>query len=116
MCLSVRPSVVHPSHNPSICPSIFCFGMITRVNINRFSVKIWFGIAYGQILQNFDSYLPETCTYFCFRTITCKCQGIITKLGKCIDIKEIRFGNAYGQISSVFDRVTCLRHDNGGVL
>ena len=33
----------------------------------------------------------------------CKCQGILTKLGTCIDIKEIWFGVANGQISSMFD-------------
>ena len=31
-----------------------------------------------------------------------KCQGILTKLGTCIDIKEIWFGIANGQISSDF--------------
>ena len=45
-----------------------------------------------------------------------KCQGIITKLGTCIDMKEISFGIANGQISSMFDRVICWRHDNCGVL
>ena len=45
-----------------------------------------------------------------------KCQGILTKLGTCIDIKEIWFGIANGQISSIFDRVICQRDDNGGVL
>ena len=49
---------------------------------------------------------------FSFRAITCKCQGISTKLGTCIDSKEI----ANGQISSMFDRVICPRQDNGGVL
>ena len=43
----------------------------------------------------------------------CKCQGILTKLGTCIDIKEIWFGIANGQISSVFERVICPRHNNG---
>ena len=33
----------------------------------------------------------------------CKCQGILTKLGTCIHIKEIWFGIANGQISSMFD-------------
>ena len=33
----------------------------------------------------------------------CKCQGILTKLGTCIDIKEIWFGIANGQILSIFD-------------
>ena len=45
----------------------------------------------------------------------CKCQGILTKLGTCIDIKEIWFGIANGQTSSIIDKVICLRHDNGGV-
>ena len=33
-----------------------------------------------------------------------------------MDVKEIWSGIAYGQISSMFDRVICLQHDNGGVL
>ena len=32
-----------------------------------------------------------------------KCQGILTKLGTCIDIKNIWFGKANGQILSIFD-------------
>ena len=43
-----------------------------------------------------------------------KYQGILTILGTCIDMKEILFGIAYGQLSSMFDRVICPRHDNGG--
>ena len=48
----------------------------------------------------------------------CKCQGILTKLGTCtcIHVKEMWFGIVNGQISSVFDRVICRPHDNGGVL
>ena len=35
----------------------------------------------------------------------------------CIDIVEIFFGIAHWRISSaVFDKVICLRHENGGVL
>ena len=45
-----------------------------------------------------------------------KCQGILTKLGTCIDMKEILFGNANGQLSSMFDIVICPGHDNCGVL
>ena len=46
-----------------------------------------------------------------------KCQGILIKLGTCIDIEEIRFGIANGQISSVFDRVIiCPQHNSGGLL
>ena len=32
-----------------------------------------------------------------------KCQGILIKLGTCIDMKDILFGIANGQISSMFD-------------
>ena len=39
-----------------------------------------------------------------------KHQWIFTKLGMCVDIVEIWFGIANGQISSIFDRVICLRH------
>ena len=45
-----------------------------------------------------------------------KSQGILTKLGTCIDMKEIWFGITNGQILPVFDRVICQWHDNGGVL
>ena len=41
-----------------------------------------------------------------------KSQGILTKLG----MKEVWFVIADGQMSSMFDRVICPRHDNGGVL
>ena len=39
-----------------------------------------------------------------------KYQGILTKLGTCIDIKQIWFRSANGQISSNFDGVICPRH------
>ena len=69
-----------------------------------------------------------------------KCQGILTKKGKrkvqgvpqsqtaapprpqeeeenkpstCIDMKEFWLGIPYGQISLIFDRVICLRNNNG---
>ena len=48
--------------------------------------------------------------------ILSKCQRIITKLGTCIEVKEIWFGIANRQISSIFDRIICLPHDNGRVL
>ena len=46
----------------------------------------------------------------------CKCQGILTKLGTCIDINDIWFGIANGQVSSMFDEIICPLHDNCGVL
>ena len=36
--------------------------------------------------------------------------GVLTKLGTCIDTKEVWFGIANGHISSVFDRVMCPQH------
>ena len=42
-----------------------------------------------------------------------KCQEILTKVGTCIDVI---FVIADRQISSVVDKVSCPRHDNGGVL
>ena len=45
-----------------------------------------------------------------------KCHGIFTKLGTCIDIKEIWFGIANGHISSNIDGVICPGHNNRGVL
>ena len=46
-----------------------------------------------------------------------KCQGILTQLGTCIDIKEIWFGIAKEQIYlSFFDRIICLWNNNGGAL
>ena len=61
--------------------------------------------------------MPETRPLFSFPDYNLsKCQGILTKLGTCIDIKEIWFWIANGQILSTFDRVICPRHDNGRVL
>ena len=75
----------------------------------------WFGIANGQISSVWQSCLPKTRPHFHFSDDNfSKCQGILTKLGTCIDMK-ILFGIAYGQISSMIDRVICLWHDNGGV-
>ena len=51
-----------------------------------------------------------------FSNNLCKYKRILTKLGTCIDIKEIWFGIANGQISSISDRVICPRHDKCGVL
>ena len=45
-----------------------------------------------------------------------KIQWIFTKLGMCLDIVEIWFGIASGQILSIFYKVICPRHNNGGVL
>ena len=97
-------SVVHPSvrfsfldDNLSKRQWIFTkLGMCT-------DVENWIGIANGQISSKFDgSYLPET-PIFSFRDDNLSKKDF-TKLGTCIDMKEIWFGIANGQISSWFNR------------
>ena len=67
-------------------------------------VAIWFGIAKGQILSNFDTVVCRRHAQFSFPDDNfSKLQWIFTKLGMCIDIVEIWFGIANGQISSNFD-------------
>ena len=58
-------------------------------------------------LSNFEVICPRSVIFSFPDNKLCKCQGNLTKLGTCIDIKEIWFGNANGQIASMFDRVIC---------
>ena len=61
-------------------------------------VGICFGIANGQILSNFDEVIcPRHAHIFVSHDNLSKCQGILTKLDTCIDIKENWFGIANGQ-------------------
>ena len=69
---------------------------------------------FHQILTELSA--PDTLIFLFPDDDLSKYQGILTKLGACIDMKEILFGIANGQISSMFDRVICLRHSYGGVL
>ena len=74
-------------------------------------VESWFGIANGQISSSFDGVIcPRHAQFFVSEDnmSTSKYQRILTKVGTCIDIKEIWFGIANGQILS--DRVICPRH------
>ena len=76
-------------------------------------VEIWFGIANRQISSIFDRVICPTGPHFHSPDDNLsKCQGILTELGTCIDMKEIWFGNAYGNNFIVI----CLQHDNDGVL
>ena len=59
----------------------------------------------GKYLQNLTELSTQDTAIFVFWTITSKCQGILTKHGTCIDIKEMWFWIANGQIMSVFERV-----------
>ena len=71
--VSVNPSVVRPSvhilfpdDNLSKHPWIF-----TKLGMCIDIVEIWFEVANGLILSNFDVYLPETGPYFRFLMIIC---------------------------------------------
>ena len=57
------------------------------------------GLANGQILSIFYSYLSEPPIFLFPDDNLSKSQGILTKLGTCIDMKEIWFWIANGQIS-----------------
>ena len=46
------------------------YWLFTKLGVCIDSVEIWFGIADGQILLIFGSYLPATHLYFHFWTIT----------------------------------------------
>ena len=73
---------VRPSVRPSVCRTFVCLSfpddnlskhqwIFTKLGMCIDIVDVWFGIANWQILWDFDgSYLPETCPYFRFRTIT----------------------------------------------
>ena len=66
-------------------------------------------IANGHISSSFDELSAQDMSIFSFPGDNLsKCQGILTKLGTCIDKKEIWFRIVYGQILSMFDRVICL--------
>ena len=59
-------------------------------------VESWFGIANEQISAELSA---RDMPIFSFPDNNLSmCQGILTKLGTCIDIREIWFGNANGQI------------------
>ena len=114
MCLSVCPTYVCPFIHISYTGVnlskhqwiLTKLGMIRCIDI----VEFWFGIANGQILSIFDSYLPATCQYFLLPDDTLsECKWIVTKLYMCIDIAEIWF-IAKGKIWSIFDRVICPPH------
>ena len=81
------------------------------------SIDICSGIANGQIYPFLTELsAPNTSIFYFQDNNLSKSQWIFTKYDMCIDIVEICFGIAYWQISSIFYRVICPWHDNGGVL
>ena len=70
----------------------------------------------GSLMGQFHQILTElSALFFILGQNLSKSQEILTKLGMCIDMKEIWFRIANEQVSSMFDSVICLRHYNGRV-
>ena len=93
----------------------FRFRMITCVNISGFSPNFvcalilwsWFWIANGKFLQILMELSARDTPIFSFPDDNLsKCQGILTKLGTCNDMKEIWFLIANGQISSMLTELS----------
>ena len=89
----------------------FRFRMITRVNVSGFSPNlvqalILWRSGLGLLMSKFRQLLMELSARDIFSfpdDSLSKPQGILPKLGTCIDIKENWFRIANGQISSIFD-------------
>ena len=69
--------------------------------------EIWFGIADGQILSNFDRVICPRHTQFSFPDDNLsKLQWIFTKLGMYIGIVEIWFGIAKGKYRQILTELS----------
>ena len=118
---------IFDSYQPTIHP-VFTFRTITWVNLNGFSPNLicafmlWSSaLGFLIVMGKFRPFLIELSArntsgvYFRDNNLS-KSLWIFTKFDMCIYIVELNFGIAHWQISSIFDRVICLQHDNGGVL
>ena len=91
--------------------------IFTKLGICIDIVKIWFGIANGQILSILDSYLPATHPYFCFWMITwINVDWFSPNLVCALIVWRSAFGLLMGKFCQFFYRVICLSHDSGVVL
>ena len=68
------------------------------------TVEVWFWIAMEKFCQILTELSARDTPIFSFPNDNLS-QGILTKLGIFIDMKEILFGINIGQIWSMFDRV-----------
>ena len=91
-----------------VLPSIFCFRMskhhwiFTKLGMHIDIVEIWFGIAWAHFVNFWQSYLPTTHPYFCFRMITWVNFNELSPSDMGIDFMEIWIAN--GQFPSSFGR------------
>ena len=65
--------------------------MFTKIGMFIDIVEIWFGIANRHISSNFELSARDTPIFSFKDDNLSKCQVILTKLGTCIDTKEIWF-------------------------
>ena len=78
---------------------------------------LWDCYMYGQILSIFEKrYLPQYLHIYFLDNNLGKFQWVFKKFDTCIDIVETCFDIAHWHILSIFFRVICPWHDNGGVL
>ena len=92
--------------------------VINRFLPNLVCALILWSSALGLLLGKFHQFLTVICLqnisiYFLENNLS-KFLWIFTKFDMCIDSVEIWFGIAHWQIASIFGRVTCEWHDNGG--
>ena len=99
VCLSARQSYVRPSRisfpDENLSKHQWIF---TKLGMCIDSIEIWFEIASGQTSSNFDSYLPETCPYFRFRTMTCvNVKVFLTNLVHALLLRRTGLGLLMGK-------------------
>ena len=76
-------------------------------------MEIWFGIANAQISSTYDSYLPATCPYFCFRMII---WVNISRFSPCaLILWRSGFGLLMGKFCQFLTGVICSLYDSGRV-
>ena len=113
---SVCPSVSHMSVHISFLDDYLSKHqrIFTKLGMCIDIVEIWYGIASGQILSNFDSYLPET--YFCFQIITWgNIKGFQPNLVHALILRRSGLRLLMGRFHQ-FLTVICPWDDNGRVL
>ena len=110
VCVSVHPS------NTSVRPSVFCFRMITWVNINGFSPNLvcalilWrsgLGLLMGKFCQNLTELSARDKPVFSFPADNLsKHQWIFTKLGMRNDLWRSGLGLLIGKILQILTELS----------
>ena len=111
-CQSVHPYFVSGCDNLSKHQWV-----LTKLSMCIDIVEVWFGIANGQFLSNFDRVICVRHTHILFPDDNLsKCKGILTKLGSCMILRRSCLGLLMGKFRQFFNWVVCPWQDNGAVL